>query len=656
MKIITLLLLISLSLLAKPTVLIITAKSSNNTLKEKARNAVEKEMKVKYKNYKFTNKIIDFDNKDSINKLQDYINKNIDNLVYIVAPKNTSEYKAIASVLPKKVPIITSVGTALVLNKKDSWVVTTSALSKGKAIAIKNLIHKNTTQDIVVLYDSEIDDYTAEIIQYLLDFNIKMSFMDINEIEPQELKVTNRLIFVAAKTNPDTKRIYDKINEPYLIKHNIMNDLLFLKVSQKDKSYFNYQSNIYYLAYDIPGYLPDFRLKLFKNVKKLCDLKNSTITRCYQTYGKEYKSLHMFLDLGLNAIKKDDKTNSIRENIYKKLINYDKTNIYYNKDTKQIVQFKKNNNFYYSSLIEEGIKNYYIVKLDKNKDYLNDFQINTKESSDKSVKSQITVYLDFKLEKLLVTDLSASGAYIEGIVRIVSTNKDINFKKDFHINFDNNSLEQSSIKLIDKNKYIDNAKELYESFYLIKGYFNIESKLMNFPFDKQKVYINFAPEDFVNNHFVVQLQENDSHDINFGEWSVDYIKPFLSNDIVTFRRNALIKTSSVFYKPVSNLEIQISRQTSFAILMKFVLPVVIILFLIGFTYFSYHKNSSLDSSVDIYVSSFAGIMSVYFIFNLLIDIENLIWFDIGFLLVMFISTIVILLNMHRKVEEIENSK
>lgn len=635
-----------MALLAKPTVLIIEAKSEN-VIKQKAIDSVIKKFENIYENYLFEKIEIDFSKMEEIEDLKIYIEENKDELVYIIAPSNTSEYKQIVSFLPKKIPIITEVGTAMVLNKEDSWVTTVSALAKGKAIAIEKLIKQNKNDALLVLFDETIDEYTQEILEYFSDSPIDIIYMDVNKIDNKELNIKNRLIFLASKTNSETKKLYDKIYRDVLLKYNIRNDLLLLKVSEKDTSSFTYKHHIYYLSYDIPGYLPDFRLLFYKHVDDLCDSENINTTTCFKIYGKEFQQLYMFLDLGLYKAKTDEKIQTIREQIYKNITQYDTKNIYYDKVTKKIMQFKKDGNFYYNSLIENGITNYYIVRLDKNIDYLNSFQITTQKADSSKIKSQDTVYLDFKLEKLLVTDLSASATYIEGTIRIVSTNKDIDLKEDFHINFDQNSLKQSSIKLIDQNMYTKGEKNLYESFYTVKGYFNIENDLWKFPYDKQKVYISFTPKDFVNNAFVVQLQENDDTNIDFGEWTMDYIKPFLSNEIVKFKKNVLLEESSVYYKPISNLEIQITRNTSLAIMLKFVLPVLIIITLIIITYNFFHKTSTLDSSVDIYISSFAGIISIYFIFNLLIDIENLIIFDIAFLFFMILSIIYIILNMMR---------
>jgi hypothetical protein len=292
-----------------------------------------------------------------------------------------------------------------------------------------------------------------------------------------------------------------------------------------------------------------------------------------------------------------------------------------------------------------GMTNYYVVRLDKEKDFLHPYQV--KIDNNKKVKSLSTVYIDFKLVKLIVPDLSASKAYIEGMIRIFSINDNVDLKKHFQINFLNDSSIKPEVTLVQSLSHYEGKVKFYEKFYIVKGDFNINNDLWKFPYDEQKIYISFKPKDFINNPFVVQLQESTFDKLDFDEWTVEYMKPFVSDEIVKFKENIVLQKASIFYKPTSNFEIAITRNTTYSIMLKFILPVLIIVMLIMVTFFFFHTKSSLDATVDIYISAFAGIISIYFIFNLLIDIENLIIFDIAFLFFICLSIFYIILNMFR---------
>jgi len=632
-------------LVADPIVLIIESKNIIDTLKERAVEDVIESVSEKNINIDIERIQIDFSSEKDLKNLEKYFIVNSKNIVYIIAPENTSEYKKVKPYLPKKTPIITSIGTASVLDQKDTWVTTVSALSNGKALAIENLLKINQTKEIIVINDEDIDAYTKEVIEYLNKAKIKIKYIDINDKQYNEYYDNNQLILLTSKTSKKTINLFHKFNEKVYQNLHLNNNLLLLKIEEEDKQKIELKNNIYYLSYSIPGYLPDLRLPLYKSVDATCENYKSGKNICFKIYGKKYKKLHMFLDMGLKDVNTNIGIQELRKKIYENIIQYNRYSSYYNKDTKKIMQFKKLNNFYYNSSIVNGMTNYYVVRLDKEKDFLHPYQV--KIDNNKKVKSLSTVYIDFKLVKLIVPDLSASKAYIEGMIRIFSINDNVDLKKHFQINFLNDSSTKPEVTLVQSLSHYEGKVEFYEKFYIVKGDFNINNDLWKFPYDEQKIYISFKPKDFINNPFVVQLQESTFDKLDFDEWTVEYMKPFVSDEIVKFKENIVLQKASIFYKPTSNFEIAITRNTTYSIMLKFILPVLIIVMLIMVTFFFFHTKSSLDATVDIYISAFAGIISIYFIFNLLIDIENLIIFDIAFLFFICLSIFYIILNMFR---------
>ena len=632
-------------LAADPIVLIIENKSIVDTLKEQA---VEDVISfIDEKSVTIERIQLDFSTEGDFKNLENYFLQNGKNIVYIIAPENTSEYKKIKPYLPQKTPIITGIGTASVLDQNNTWVTTVSALSNGKALAIESLLKVNKTKEIVVINDEVIDTYSMEVITYLKKAKIKIKFVNINDEQHSEYYNNDQLVLLASKTGKKAIDLFNRFNDNVYKKFDLKNNILLLKISEEDKQKILFSHDIYYLSYDIPGYLPDLRLPLYESVHSVCEDYKSGKNVCYRIYGKTYKKLHMYLDMGLKGVDFNAGIEALRQNIYANIIQYNKDNSYYNQATKNTMQFKKLDNFYYNSSIESGLTNYYVVRLDKQKDFLHPYQV--KIGNDKKIESLSTVYIDFKLEKLVVADLSASKVYIEGMVRIFSVNEKVDLEKHFQINFSSDSLKKPEVILVQSLSHHEDegTVELYEKFYMVRGDFNINNDLWKFPYDEQQIYISFKPKDFINNPFVVQLQENTFDTLDFDEWTVQHMTPFVSDEIVKFSENIVLQKASIFYKPTSNFEITITRNTTYSIMLKFILPVLIIVFLIMVTYWFFHTKSSLDATVDIYISAFAGIISIYFIFNLLIDIENLIIFDIIFLFFIFLSIFYIILNMFR---------
>lgn len=652
----------------KPIVLIVQGKKDyENTIKREAYDNVMQIFQSRHVDIEFVNRVIDFYDKNDTSRtkinLHQFIQEN-KNIVYIVfMPGDTSKYNQIIDYLPQKIPIITSIGTAKSLDKPNIWVTTLSSLAKGKAIAIERLMEMEKKDEIIVLYDEGIDTYTNEILQHLeKELNVPctpikyLRGVDINNT--QKLKENNKLILLVSENSDHAMEDFENFKKNIYPNINHENDILLLKNKKKDKrKIYIENSKIFDIIYEIPGYNPDLRLPIYQEAEDTCDyIKEYDKNTCLKIYGNAYIRPYTYLNLGLstqditfnNTISGETNITKIRENIYNNISNRKKTNIYFHKDTNALAKFKQSGNFYYSALIESNITNYYIVRLDnKNDGFLHYNQISNGNADRNSSLS--TIYLDMQVSNLIVENLSATSAYIEGKLRVITTKKQFDLDKRYRINSINSVLKKSEIIFVKENKKMVDGMEVYEKFYTFKGNFNINNHLFYFPFDKQKIYISFTPKDTNASHdgYLMHLQEPYKEKIDFDKWYIDDIIPFLSTEIIMFNKNAIEQSSSLSYKPISNFEITIHRKTAIGFMMKFIFPIMIILVLVVCTQIYLHKKCDLRVGISIYISSFAGIISIYFIFNLLIDIESLIGFDFVFLSFLSVPIGLMIYNIYR---------
>lgn len=621
-------------------------------IKPKAYANVMSMFKSEHDDIQFVDKVIDFSDETNRSKmnLSEFIDKNKENLVYIVfLPGSTSKYNQMKNYFPERIPIITSIGTVEILDKNNTWVTTTSSLARGKAIAIKKLMQMENKNELIALYDEEdkIDIYTNEILDELKDMNVFVSKKSYIKSKKRKLSESflksNKLILLISKSSNNTLDLFNNFKKIIDTDINHEYNILLLRVNKEErKKILLPNSKIFTLSYEIPGYNPDSRLPFYHQIGNTCDNFNDK-QMCLKVYSNVYIKLHTFLNLALGNQYEDSNNNmsdkadtnitKMRENIYSNITNHNDTNTYYNEKTKTLHKFKSSGNFYYSSLIESGITNYYIVRLDnKNDGFLHCNQISDGDGN--GTRSLSTVYLNMRLSKLIVENLSASSVYIEGFLRILTTKKQFDLKKMYQINFIDNASQKSEIIFVKENQKEIDGMTMYEKFYTFKGNFNINNNLFDFPFDKQKIYISFTPRDTstMKDRYLMHVQEEeDNKIIDFDKWNVKNIKPFLSKEIIMFKTSAIERNSSVSYKPVSNFEITIKRKTAFGFMMKFIFPIIIILLLAVLTEIYLHRKKDTGIAVSIFISAFAGIISIYFIFNLLIGIESLILFDFVFL-------------------------
>ena len=671
-----------------PKVLIIKENPKKDTdyIEQEAYTTIMRKFKNegKHNDIHFVSKAIYFDDIDDINEGNrtnknkcDFITSNKENLVYTVfLSGDTSKYKKIKDCLPEEIPIITSIGTTDVLDRNNTWVTTISSLAKGKANAIEKLIEIEKKDGLIVLFDKAegIDTYTDKVVAELNIPTTKISYIREEKIENQKklqegLDKSNKLILLVSKSRNKTMDIFENFEANISSKIDQKNDILLLKINKEDKKDINLtKSKIFELSYTIPGYNPDMRLPLYQKAYDICDnYKKVDKDICLKIYGDAYIKLHTYLNLALsapntnsdstmsdesnasNSKNKDVNITAMRKSIHKNIINHDKTNTYYHKESNKLYKFKKSESgkCHYNSLIDLGITNYYIVRLDNENDGFLHYKQISNDNKDGNVS---TVYLDMKLSNLIVHNLSASSTYIEGFIRVLTSNKEFDLNTSYKVNFIDTASKKSEIIFVKENNVTVDGMKMHEKFYTFSGNFNINNDLLFFPADRQKIYISFTPTytkdtNDTTNSYLMHLQEQDKTEISFDKWTIEKIKPFLSKKIMVFRDSAIEENSSISYKPVSNFEITIKRQAPFGFIGKFILPLVIIILLVIGT--RLHLNHDLSLSNSIYGSSFAGIISIYFIFNLVIGIENFIYFDAVFLVVLAFPVVLMIRNIYK---------
>jgi len=188
--------------------------------------------------------------------------------------------------------------------------------------------------------------------------------------------------------------------------------------------------------------------------------------------------------------------------------------------------------------------------------------------------------------------------------------------------------------------------------------FKIDSNLFTFPFDKQVVGLKFAPNNFANKPFYIEptahfaLSKED-----FGVWKVTDIFPSYSTVYINTRisHDEVNNTSpNIVSFPVVSIKILIERHKGWLTVTKFILPTLLI-FVLALSAFFFLKSQHLDSKVDILINCLLGFISVYFIFSLLANIEELIVMDYVYFFFILSGVVMIVLTVLKIRRECKNN-
>ena len=635
---------------AKYDILVITAYKKDsiyNKIKLIALKDVKKEFEKKFNNINIVFKYIDFKsakkNYKDIKKLQKYITLNKNKILFIIAPGISDYFKELVNILPTNIPIITASSSIDVLKKYKGVVFSTSTHPKyyrvRHIIFLHNIFKYNK---IINVYDEIEGSYPKTLIKILKsNYNIPIINLDMSKKNNFKFeKINNSLVFISAKDFYNTYKVLKKFNDYIKIKK-IKNFIVYLP-------YFSYKYNYNFNFQIYFSKISDPNLKDFKDYDYLYKIFiNNYNHKEYYYYDVYYKRYHSKILFVLSNI--DIKQKNIlylRKKIYK-IFKDKKFFPFIDKKTKYIYGiFQKennNSNIYFNTFIKKG---YIIPKLMMAYNNISFPYYYQFYKHNKNLRKKIVVYFEIFLKKIRIINLSANRAKVEFVIKLISKDKNFDIKKNLYFgNFDKDKLN-INLLLTKKIKFL--KKIFYMKVYSISGVVNIKNNLFLFPFDKQLIRIFFVLNGVNSNKYYLYLinnQNNQKNKVKIVNWKI--IK------IITTHSKQIIQDKNFFNKINSNsiavynkyyLNIFIKRINPYQIILKYFLPTLLLLLLLIIIYLK-----SNEYNIGIYLDILLGLISLYFVYSLLINFDSLIMMDIIFFIIFLINILFILIILKRKI-------
>ena len=574
---------------------------------------------------------------DEVNRLKKLLDKN--DFIYIIAPSKSKTFGMIATLLPPDVPVMTGIATLTELQKYRGEILFTEASKpqyyKSKDIIdIKHLANKKHVINIYEHNNSE-PSYTHEIINSLEKDGIEVIHYPQKNITKSffDKYGNNSLIIVSGSSTKNTYNLLRKIefkakNLEYIFdkKYNLNFYLIYSSPSSYD---YKSDYSIFSSGRNMGVKINQEQYKYLKNLNSEDDLKQ--FSNGYKSYYA--KSMLVLKRLNTN---KELPYKIIKKQIYSLLINTSIEHPFIENETKYVFAFKKdkNSNIYYNTVAKHNILQSYIFNLNSGNLLLFRKQMITNKETE-------PVYITPYIKKLKVLSLDAKQVQVNMIVKIISSDNTIDLGKD--ITFDTSMIYENNrnIKLLRSSQSTVNNITYYHKVYNVELIVDIKSQLFNFPLDKQTVNIHFRYNDFSLKPIIIQPINEEGHiaDNISKYWEViDYYMTY-SRQIYKLD-NSIIQKQHVFSAMEHYFTINIKRKDPIAIIIKYFLPALIILILSGYVGFFVSKKYITDK-IEIISDGLLGIISIYFIYSLLIQIETLIAMDLIFYaLLMFVVLII----------------
>jgi len=676
-KFILFLIFISFTSASDIKILMLTDFYPNNKTQNRAVDDAINTLAIKYElsndNFEHINlslkDISEFNNNKII--LERYLKKYKEKLVYIWTVDDTKQVLTNIELLDKglgdilsDIPILCGLGTKsrlleLAAGEYKAKIFTTSSLSNTKAKALYNLVRSEKFTHLINVGDKQNcdenilndDEYINEQLMYLKklvkdDKSVKFNSLyfhsncnDTATIKPKQInallenKNNNVLFMFGEYTSKQTRALFDNFSWRirilrYLNKYKNFSAYL-LNVSDIEKNSFKENYPIYFNEFDL-----------------------HTNKSSSNIYNMTYNKFVTQLDIVLNSIKhefnKDPKIKipHFRKKILNSMINTTKKSPYFNNDTNSVIMFKEHNGYYYNNIYEDNLYLMYLTRIDNMHQRLDNRQYYLNQED---INNTIPVlYVDFDVKNIVVNGLGASSAYVEVLVRTVSSS-DINFQDVVSFNSIKNSTYNSETQM-QTSEVLHNSDGsiFYKKTFSVKDSFSIDSDLMKFPFDKQNIEIRLQPEYDKGSGMrpIIQVFTIDKQE-EFGNWKMNSMLLSNRKDFIVFPESMLTHDVSLEVHPTNIIEIEIERTGKYLVVLKYTIPMFMFVILMLYTFFRLYYKITQDGETDIFLNTMMGIMYVYFIFSLLININEIIWFDIFFFGMLGLVVLLLIININR---------
>lgn len=585
-----------------------------------------------------TNVYVDRKKKEDIQKdLARLKDKLQEKYILIVAPGLSKAFGVVAPYLPTDTPIITASSNPKELEKYHGTLFSTASLPRyNKARDLKKLHTLIGFDKIIVVYDDKPGSYPQAIVDAFIQDkpHIKVVSVDIDRVDKRFLDryANNAMIYISSDGTKSSKILIDRFSF-------IVSNLEFLY----DKKY----DVFYYLPYFSTAYRYTNEKKIFtssavysskKNIFEYEYLQHLPFkkSKFISRYDQAFRWYYPKIMAALHGIKNfDNDTKILRRLIYNNLKKTTIKNPFIDEKTRYIFAFEKEKDgIYFNAIRKYNILNNYLFIVSTGRKLLYPIQNYAGAISR-------TIYITPQLKKLKVLTLDATKAKVDLIVKIATPDPKIELGKDILIETANK--EDLDIKLLSNNKVSRfGTIKLYHKIYSVSLTTNINSKLFRFPYDEQVLNIALYANNFSKNPILLQLlDDKKQYDATVSDnWLVTKHFPTYSRYIYHLG-SGLDDKMRIALSDTNYFTIKIKRKDPTQTIAKYFLPAIILLLLALFIgYFIFRRYS--ENHIGIISDLLLGIISIYFIYSLLIQIERLIFMDIVFYAMIFIVVLLII--------------
>jgi hypothetical protein len=633
-------------------ILVITNYRENTNYYKYVLNAEEK-IKKSYTDIKIIWNNIDYakrTNKNYIDikkkELKDILKNN--KIIGVVLGSTSGIADAFLDIIPPDMPVIAEATSPYALSKfKGKNIFTVAPIPLySRAKYIENLKKMLSLKNIVFILDNNAPFSKTIYISLKIHYPLHLYMIKKNDFIAKRKTILkqypiNNTLYV---TGIDSSYVSLDFIKKYLNIQNINIFVLYSTINKKLYKNINKKVNIYSITLHNGTFLNFFKYKFLPSP----DYFNWNLY-FMDRYASVYKTYNYRINLLLSKyLKKNNNLHTIRKNIIKNLqkLKYP-DNIFIDKNMKYLLTFEKilpktfeiNKTYpvmYYNSIYKTkiGLRNKYICKLKDGKKQLYPIQYIYIDNNKQTLVPVVTASITFN--NIEITDLSAEKAYIDIYLTLSYLNDkkfDISYWKDLKI--------ASVKKLADKQEYslvkTYIIKNKIFKIYRIKMFVPVKNNLFTFPFDKFWLNLEFVKDNYKARPYVLRIStpNNMLEKKHFSEIKILHYFPTYYEKIVFLDNIPHIITNK-------SLLIQMKRTNTSSIIIKYLLPAVIIMLIGVYIGYLIIRHNIEHDSKGIVSDTILGVISVYFVFSLLISIKDLTIMDIVFYVMIFILSLLLI--------------
>jgi len=611
----------------KPEVLFITNYAPLTDGMEKAIddiNSIEKKFKLLWFNldFKKINDPIYITKKRK--ELKNLIKEHKEKLVMIKAGSNSKTFAAIADILPENIPLLAASASVSVLRKYNGSVVfsTASLPVWTRSASMYKIIKLLSLQKIIAV---KLNDKPQPYSKVVLEGVTSYYGVDAESVRLKDLNETyllqhkRDLFMLYIDSSSKARKMYEKISS-FGVKglnfFSVYSTSLATKGENRlfsDSSSISKYKNVYFYPY------------LGQKVLNLC----SYDVKCVSDYDNVWKVYYNSL-LMIKPIEEKN-INKIRKKIYNKLKSYEK-NYYIEPMTQYVRKFEKRRIgdlvIYFNSAYRDVVDRYLFL-YNKNKN-LYEYQIPQNDIRNKEVPIIPVVYITTYVNNIDVLNLNASKAKVFLVVKLKSK-KNVDLGKDITFNVDTDYADSLNINLVKSEKKDGFYLKTYFVDYVVEAY----NDLYYFPFDKIVLNIEYVIKNFDKNPLILQTIDIDKSITSkvSSDWDVlkfypSYYQKFFYSDVKPFK----------IYRQFFTIILKRNNQAE--VLIKYFLPALMVLLIISFIAYVIMKKR-MEEKVEIMIDGLLALISIYFIYSLLVSFKRFILMDMVFFVMFFIVMVYI---------------